>query len=138
MVTLAGYSGTPLARKLGYPLGTHAHLIGAPSELLTWLAPLPEAVLFDAQVTPLTDLVHLFCTERQALPPLLPRPLQLHTFQAKRHARAFYERQGFVAVAFSAGAANEERRPDVLYRLDAAGGQAGAALAPAAAPGAHA
>ena len=49
----------------------------------------------------------------------LPRPLQLFTFQANRHARAFYERHGFVAVAFSDGAGNEERCPDVLYRLDA-------------------
>lgn len=49
----------------------------------------------------------------------LPRPLQLYTFQANRHARDFYERHGFAAVAFSDGAGNEERCPDVLYRLDA-------------------
>lgn len=51
----------------------------------------------------------------------LPRPLQLYTFQANRHAREFYERHRFAAVAFSDGAGNEERRPDVLYRLDATG-----------------
>lgn len=51
---------------------------------------------------------------------VLPRPLQLYTFQANRHARDFYERHGFVAVAFGDGSGNEERRPDVLYRLDAA------------------
>lgn len=55
----------------------------------------------------------------------LPRPLQLYTFQANHHARAFYERQDFVAVAFGDGSGNEEHCPDVLYRLDA----------PAAAPG---
>lgn len=49
----------------------------------------------------------------------LPRPLQLYTFQANRHARDFYERHGFAAVAFSDGEDNEEHRPDVLYRLDA-------------------
>lgn len=49
----------------------------------------------------------------------LPRPLQLYTFQANRHARDFYERHGFAAVAFGDGAGNEERCPDVLYRLDA-------------------
>lgn len=47
----------------------------------------------------------------------LQRPVQLHTFQANHHARAFYERHGFVAVAFSDGASNEEHCPDVLYRL---------------------
>jgi GNAT superfamily N-acetyltransferase len=47
----------------------------------------------------------------------LPRPLRLYTFQANRHARAFYERQGFVAVQFTDGAGNEERCPDVLYEL---------------------
>lgn len=55
----------------------------------------------------------------------LPRPLQLYTFQANHHARAFYERHGFSAVAFSDGAGNEEQRPDVLYRL---AGAAAAAL----------
>lgn len=47
----------------------------------------------------------------------LPRPLQLWTFQANHHARAFYQRHGFVAITFTDGAGNEERRPDVLYRL---------------------
>ena len=47
----------------------------------------------------------------------LPRPVQLHTFQANHHARAFYERHGFRPTAFSDGAGNEEQRPDVLYRL---------------------
>ncbi len=52
----------------------------------------------------------------------LPRPLQLYTFQANYHARAFYERHGFVAVVFSDGSTNEERCPDVMYRLGAASG----------------
>ena len=30
MATSAGYSGTPLAKKLGFKAGSHAHLIGAP------------------------------------------------------------------------------------------------------------
>ena len=47
----------------------------------------------------------------------LPRPVHLHCFQANVGARAFYERHGFQAVAFSDGAANEERCPDVRYVL---------------------
>jgi hypothetical protein len=76
----AGYSGTPLARKLGYQPGTHAHWIAAPEALATWLAPLPEGVVFDARVGAGTQLVHGFFTEaavlqatlHQLLPQLAP------------------------------------------------------------------
>ncbi len=47
-------------------------------------------------------------------------PVRLHTFQANLHARAFYERHGFVARALGDGADNEERCPDVLYERPAA------------------
>lgn len=47
-------------------------------------------------------------------------PVRLHTFQANHHARAFYEKQGFRAVAFSDGQGNEEKCPDVLYERPAA------------------
>ena len=57
-------------------------------------------------------LKHALATPRQPV-----QPVQLYTFQANHHARAFYERHGFQAVAFSDGADNEEQRPDVLYRL---------------------
>ena len=43
------------------------------------------------------------------------RPLRLYTFQANLAARRFYERRGFVAVAFSDGLQTEERCADVLY-----------------------
>lgn len=47
----------------------------------------------------------------------LPRPVRLYTFQANTRARSFYERHGFLAMAFGDGTANEERCPDVLYEL---------------------
>ena len=45
------------------------------------------------------------------------RPLgfSLFAFQRNTPARLFYERRGFVAVAFSDGSGNEEGEPDVLY-----------------------
>jgi ribosomal protein S18 acetylase RimI-like enzyme len=46
---------------------------------------------------------------------LRPAGLRLYTFARNRRARDFYEARGFVAVAVSAGTANEEREPDVLY-----------------------
>jgi GNAT superfamily N-acetyltransferase len=41
--------------------------------------------------------------------------LRLWCFQANTGARRFYERHGFVAVAFTDGRDNEEGCPDVLY-----------------------
>jgi GNAT superfamily N-acetyltransferase len=44
-----------------------------------------------------------------------PRPIRLYTFQKNTGARRFYERNGFLPIRFTDGAANEERCPDVLY-----------------------
>ena len=44
-----------------------------------------------------------------------PGGLRLYAFQRNTRARAFYERRGFVAVAFGDGTDNEEGEPDVLY-----------------------
>ena len=66
-MSTAGYSGTPLAKKLGYKPGFRAHLVAAPAELQDWLAPLPEGVLFGARPGAQTDLVHGFFTEAAAL-----------------------------------------------------------------------
>lgn len=46
---------------------------------------------------------------------LRPAGLRLYAFQRNRRARVFYEARGFVPLAFSTGADNEEREPDVLY-----------------------
>jgi GNAT superfamily N-acetyltransferase len=48
-----------------------------------------------------------------------PPPLRLYTFQQNEGARRFYERHGFVAIAFGDGRHNEEHCPDVLYELPA-------------------
>lgn len=71
MASPIGYSGTPLARKLGFEPGTRAHLIGAPAELMDWLAPLPEGVRFEPRLSAQTDLVHLFTAEQRVLQPAL-------------------------------------------------------------------
>ena len=46
---------------------------------------------------------------------LHPAGLQLYCFQCNARARAFYEVHGFAAEAFTDGAGNEEREPDILY-----------------------
>ncbi|MFN8630320.1 MAG: GNAT family N-acetyltransferase [Chloroflexota bacterium] len=45
-------------------------------------------------------------------------PLELWTFQVNAGARRFYERHGFVAVAFTDGSGNEEHEADVRYRWE--------------------
>lgn len=69
----AGYSGTPLARKLGIKPGTRMHVDSAPPEYLAWLAPLPEDVLFEPGVSASTELVHLFMDRRTHLESALVR-----------------------------------------------------------------
>lgn len=41
--------------------------------------------------------------------------LQLRCFTANNRARHFYERHGFIPVAFGDGSDNEEGLPDILY-----------------------
>jgi GNAT superfamily N-acetyltransferase len=45
----------------------------------------------------------------------LPPPMRLYTFQGNEAARRFYERRGFLPIAFGDGSGNEEKCPDVLY-----------------------
>ena len=63
----AGYSGTPLARKLGLKEGSRVLLIGAPEGYESLLAPLPPAVTFLAQAGPGVDLVQVFVTRKADL-----------------------------------------------------------------------
>ncbi|MBY0490214.1 MAG: DUF3052 domain-containing protein [Gemmatimonadaceae bacterium] len=63
----AGYSGTPLAKKLGIVAGSRVVSIGAPTDYRDWLAPLPEGVTFGRTVDARTPVVHLFTTERAVL-----------------------------------------------------------------------
>lgn len=44
------------------------------------------------------------------------RGLDLWCFADNRRGRTFYEKHGFSAVAFTDGAANEAKAPDILYR----------------------
>lgn len=44
--------------------------------------------------------------------------LGLWCFADNLRGRAFYEKQGFVAVKFTDGASNEAKAPDILYRWE--------------------
>lgn len=62
----SGYSGTPLAKKLGIAAGFRVGLIDAPAELQAWLAPLPPDVRF-GRPAKTSDLVHVFALRRDVL-----------------------------------------------------------------------
>ena len=69
---MAGYSGTPLARKLGIKEGFKIFLVKPPAQYRALLAPLPALVSFPRTANASTNLVHAFATERSALVRLLP------------------------------------------------------------------
>ena len=58
----SGYSGTPLAKKLGYTPGLTVYLDGTPDHYLDLLAPLPEDVEFLVKPKKGVRFVHLFIT----------------------------------------------------------------------------
>ena len=64
---MAGYSGTPLARKLGLKAGNSLVLVGAPKDYEALIAPAPEGVRIGGRVASTTDVVHVFSTRRPEL-----------------------------------------------------------------------
>jgi hypothetical protein len=63
----AGYSGTPLPRKLGIQPGSRLLLLNAPAQFSGLLQPLPEGVVFTNRAGQDVNIAHLFATERQTL-----------------------------------------------------------------------
>jgi len=68
---VAGYSGKPLAQKLGIVAGSAVAAIGTPGNYRELLKPLPHGVRFCA-VNAKPQLIHYFCTERIRLAKDLP------------------------------------------------------------------
>lgn len=63
---MAGYSQTPLAKKLGIQAGFRVKTINAPSGYVDLLQPLPEHVVISSCLRGQVDIYHLFA-ERRAL-----------------------------------------------------------------------
>lgn len=68
----SGYSGTPLAKKLGIVSAMRVALIGAPADYADIVAPLPEDVRFVQEIDLKVDMVHVFTTSRGDLSACLP------------------------------------------------------------------
>jgi hypothetical protein len=64
---MAGYSGTPLAKKLGIKDGSRIFLLNAPGNYLQLVSPLPEGVQVAPQITSHTDVIHIFSTKKEEL-----------------------------------------------------------------------
>ena len=68
---MIGYSGTPLAKKLGIKPGSRLLLVGAPAGYVTLLEPLPEGIQLDTQLSEATDIAQIFVVRREELQQLL-------------------------------------------------------------------
>ena len=66
-MSTAGYSGTPLARKLGFKPGIRAHYVAAPAHFGELLGELPDGVRVLARAAAPLDLVVLFVVSRAEL-----------------------------------------------------------------------
>lgn len=64
---MAGYSGTPLAKKLGIKAGSRVLLAGEPDNYRKLVEPLPDGVTFDSRLSNSTDLVHFFSVKKAEL-----------------------------------------------------------------------
>lgn len=73
---LAGYSGTPLPRKLGIKLGATVALLGAPGDFETTLGPLPEAATLTRVAARKADLTVWFVRSIHELERGLPRMVE--------------------------------------------------------------
>ena len=70
--SLAGYSGTPLPKKLGIKEGSRVVLLGAPPGFDAWLGPLPAGVDLRTKARAKADVVLLFTASRAVLERRLP------------------------------------------------------------------
>ncbi len=72
---MAGYSGTPLAKKLGIKPGARVRTQNAPEHYPELLEPLPPGVVLSSRLTREVDLYHLFTRSRRELREELPKML---------------------------------------------------------------
>ena len=64
---MAGYSGTPLAQKLGIKPRSSVLAIAPPAGYRRLLAPMPAGGQFVSRLSPTTDLIHLFTLRKAEL-----------------------------------------------------------------------
>jgi hypothetical protein len=66
-IKTAGYSGTPLSKKLGIKEASRVYVLNGPTDYQRLLEPLPAEVTFSRSASARTDLAHIFVTRRRDL-----------------------------------------------------------------------
>lgn len=61
---MAGYSGTPLAKKLGLKTGFNARVVNPPEGYFDWLEPQPDGIDWVTTWQADLDFVHIFSKQR--------------------------------------------------------------------------
>lgn len=69
---MAGYSGTPLVRKLGIKPGFRLQVINPPDHYFDLISPLPGEVVVETRTARGLDFIHLFVSDKKALLSKLP------------------------------------------------------------------
>jgi len=69
----AGYSGTPLAKKLGIKGDFHINLINAPEYYLCLFTDLPANLYFENDEDAKLDLIHFFTKSQEEYKSILPQ-----------------------------------------------------------------
>jgi hypothetical protein len=64
---MAGYSGTPLARKLGIQPNAELVVYNKPKEYEQLIGLMPESVKIVSKITKTTDLIHMFSSNKLEL-----------------------------------------------------------------------
>lgn len=72
---MAGYSGTPLAKKLGIKDDSRVRVTGAPASYEKLLGSYPRGALFSSRIRRDIDIWHLFTRSRKDLAKQLPKML---------------------------------------------------------------
>ena len=73
----AGYSGTPLPKKLGITEGTRLALLGAPEGFTSTLGPLPSRVSVRSKSDGEADIILLFSTKFSRLKAEFPKAMRM-------------------------------------------------------------
>jgi hypothetical protein len=72
MITTSGYSGTPLAKKLGIKPGFNIRLINAPEHYLNLFTDMPADICFIDKPDGMLNLIHFFTKSYDELSEILP------------------------------------------------------------------
>lgn len=76
MTQFAGYSGTPLGKKLGIKQNFRIKTRNAPTSYTALIEPLPKGVIVSPRLKGSVDICHIFSRSRSELRFLLPKCLQ--------------------------------------------------------------